>query len=193
MTLLRLFAALTCLSTYTHAAAWETLTGCRLLEGEYSDGDSFHVKAAGKDQIFRLYAVDAPETHDDFPERVKEQKKYFGTTKKEILAGGRKAAEFTRQLLQEPFTVETKWEDARGNSRQPRFFARITLADGSDLGMRLIEAGLARSYGMREDVSAAYLHKLDRAQEKAEKEGTELWAAKAKKAATTPSKKRKKD
>ncbi len=119
------------------------------MEGEYSDGDSFHVKAAGKDQIFRLYAVDAPETHDDFPERVKEQ--------------------------------------------QPRFFARITLADGSDLGMRLIEAGLARSYGMREDVSAAYLHKLDRAQEKAEKEGTELWAAKAKKAATTPSKKRKKD
>lgn len=164
------------------ADAWETLTGCCLLENGYFDGDSFHVKAGGQDRIFRLYAVDAPETNDDFAGRVDEQKKYFGTTKKKILAGGQEAAEFTKQLLQEPFTVETKWVDARGNSRQPRFFARITLSDGSDLGLRLIDAGLARSYGMREDLSAAYLRQLDKAQEEAKEKGLGLWAARAEKA-----------
>lgn len=171
------------------AEPWETISDCRLIENRYLDGDSFHVQAKNQDQVFRLYAVDAPETDDKFPERVNEQKKYFSTTKKAILAGGQEAAEFTRKLLQDPFTVETKWVDAKGNSQQPRFFAKVTLADGSDLGMRLIEAGLARSYGMREDVLLSYLNHLDKAQTAAQESGIGLWSAKAKRAATKAAKK----
>lgn len=155
--------------------AWEKLENCRLAANEYFDGDSFHVAAKGKDRIFRLYAVDTAETNDEFPERVREQEEFFRTTKAVVLECGEQAEELTKRLLQKPFAVETKWIDAKGNSRQQRFFGKITLADGSDLGLRLVEAGLARSYGMRQDLSADYLAELDRAQAAAKRKRLGLW------------------
>jgi len=44
------------------AQAFQRLDNCRLIADAYNDGDSFHVKADGKEWIFRLYFVDAPET-----------------------------------------------------------------------------------------------------------------------------------
>ena len=157
------------------ALAWETLEDCRLATNEYFDGDSFHVSAGGKDKIFRLYAVDTAETNDEFPDRVREQEKFFKTTKAVVLECGKQAEKLTRRLLQKPFTVKTKWVDAKGNSRQQRFFGRITLADGSDLGLRLVEAGLARSYGIRQDLPADYLADLDRAEAAAKRKRLGLW------------------
>ena len=161
------------------AAEWEKWEGCRLLTTEYYDGDSFHVTKAGKDRIFRLYAVDTAETSDEFPERVKEQQKYFRATEEEVLSEGKKAEEFTRRLLQQPFTVETQWIDAKGNSRQQRYFGKITLSDGTDLAVRLVEAGLARSYGMQEGLPASYLGKLDRAEADAKRARLGLWGGKS--------------
>ena len=146
---------------------------------KYYDGDSFHVAKVGKDRIFRLYAVDTAETNDDFPERVQEQQKYFRATKADVLAEGKKAEEFTRRLLQQPFTVETQWIDAKGNSRQQRYFGKITLSDGTDLAVRLVEAGLARSYGMREGLAGSYLAKLDRAEADAKRSRLGLWGGKS--------------
>ena len=40
------------------ADEWQTIRNCRLIENESNDGDSFHVKADGKEHIFRLYFVD---------------------------------------------------------------------------------------------------------------------------------------
>ena len=161
------------------AAEWEKWEGCRLATAKYYDGDSFHVAKAGKDRIFRLYAVDTAETNDDFPERVQEQQKYFCATKADVLAEGKKAEEFTRRLLQQPFTVETQWIDAKGNSRQQRYFGKITLSDGTDLAVRLVEAGLARSYGMREGLPGSYLAKLDRAEAEAKRSRLGLWGGKS--------------
>lgn len=160
---------------YAGADEWETWEDCRLATFEYYDGDSFHVIKGGKDRIFRLYAVDTAETSDEFPERVKEQQDFFRATEGEILSAGKEATEFTRRLLQQPFTVETKWIDAKGASSGRRFFAKITLADGSDLGVRLLEAGLARSYGMREGLPVSYLARLDRAQADARRSRVGLW------------------
>ena len=39
---------------------WQTIRGCRLIENESNDGDSFHVKADGEERIFRLYFVETP-------------------------------------------------------------------------------------------------------------------------------------
>ena len=58
------------------AGRWLTLTNCRYLPNAANDGDSFHVRAEGREYIFRLYFVDTPETDDGIPERVKEQAKY---------------------------------------------------------------------------------------------------------------------
>lgn len=160
------------------AADWETWEDCRLMTSEYFDGDSFHVVKSGKDRIFRLYAVDTAETSEQIPERVVEQQKYFSSTKNEVLAAGKQAEEFTRRVLQKPFTVETQWIDAKGPSHQQRFFGKITLADGSDLGVRLVEAGLARSYGMKQGLTSAYLGKLDRAESAAKAARRGIWGGK---------------
>ena len=47
------------------------------MRSESLDADSFHVRANGKEYIFRLYFVDAPETDMSFADRVSEQAKYF--------------------------------------------------------------------------------------------------------------------
>ena len=46
--------ALFSLVAIAQADEWQTLRNCRLMENESNDGDSFHVKADGKERIFRL-------------------------------------------------------------------------------------------------------------------------------------------
>lgn len=160
------------------AADWETWEDCRLVTSEYFDGDSFHVAKGGKDRIFRLYAVDTAEMSDEHPDRVEEQQKYFHASREEIFSAAKQAETFTARLLQQPFTVETCWIDAKGASHQQRFFGKITLSDGSDLGLRLVEVGLARSYGMREGLPSSYLAKLDRAEAAAKGARLGVWGGK---------------
>ena len=57
---------------------WWTYESCRLIPNEAHDGDSFHVQTKSDHYIFRLYFVDCAETDDSFPERVREQAKYWG-------------------------------------------------------------------------------------------------------------------
>lgn len=170
-----LLALLACAA---QAREWERWEGCRLATRQYYDGDSFHVSKGGKDKIFRLYAVDTAETSDAHPERVREQQDFFRADESEIFAAGKEATEFTRRLLQKPFTVETQWVDAKGSGRDQRYFAKITLSDGSDLAVRLAEAGLARSHGMREGLTGAYLAQVDRAQAEARRKRLGLWGGK---------------
>jgi DNA uptake protein ComE-like DNA-binding protein len=125
---------------------WVTLRDCRYLPNPANDGDSFHVRAGGREYIFRLYFVDSPETDASLPERVAEQAKYFATTTPQTLQVGLEAERFTRQQLAGPFTVRTCKQDARGRSRLKRYFAFIQ-TDGADLGEQLVANGLARVYG----------------------------------------------
>ena len=86
---------------------WVVLNECRLLPNESNDGDSFHVSAMGKEYIFRLYLVDAPETDACFPARVDEQAKYFNLSRADRATGrfrevrrGKTGAAFYRPHLQ---------------------------------------------------------------------------------------------
>ncbi len=140
--------------TLTSAVArdWERLEGCRLVPTGYADGDSFHALHDGKDFIFRLYFVDTPETDRQVPKRITEQAAAFGVSESEVMRAGQEAATFTERALRSlPFTVLTQWEDARGASRQPRYYAHVLYSrDGqeSNLARDLVEAGFARAYGM---------------------------------------------
>lgn len=128
---------------------WDVLIDCKLLHNGANDGDSFHVKANGKERIFRLYYVDAAETSLAFPDRVADQAKYFNLDDQETLWLGEEAKKFTDRVLSKgPFTVVTKWEDARGNSRLPREYAFV-VTDQGDLDELLMAEGLVRLYGMR--------------------------------------------
>jgi endonuclease YncB( thermonuclease family) len=130
---------------------WDMLTDCKLLRKGANDGDSFHVMAKGKERIFRLYYVDAAETSLSFPERVADQAKYFNLDERDTLRLGEEAKKFTDRVLSKgSFTVVTKWEDARGNSRLPREYAFV-VTDQGDLDELLMAEGLVRLYGMRID------------------------------------------
>lgn len=127
---------------------WTVLENCTLMANASNDGDSFHVYGQNKEHIFRLYMVDSPETSMSFPDRVKEQARYFGLKPAEALHIGKAAAQFTQRVLgSAPFTVATKWEDARGASALPRFYAVVTTPQG-DLDELLVGQGYARIYGM---------------------------------------------
>jgi endonuclease YncB( thermonuclease family) len=162
-------------------APWVTLQGGHFLLKRANDGDSFHISVAGKEYIFRLYFVDAPETSAEFRDRVEEQAKYFGITVKQNLEVGELAKTYTREKLSGPFLVRTCWEDAMGRSRMQRFFAFVQTNTG-DLGEQLIENGLARFHresGKPEGLSSATseLRKLTTLERKAKQEKVGGWGA----------------
>ena len=128
------------------AEKWETLKNCRYMENNANDGDSFHVNTDQGEFIFRLYFVDAPETDERYPDRVAEQGDYFELDAKKTLKIGNEAKDFTSKVLRKPFSVTTRWQDARGDSNLPRFYAFIDTADGS-LDEMLVAQGLARVFG----------------------------------------------
>ncbi len=116
------------------------------MRNESSDADSFHVMADGKEFIFRLYFVDAPETDTSFDDRVKEQAKYFNLKPEQTVTLGTYAKRFTREKLAPPFTVRTCKQDAMGRSKLPRYYAFVETAEG-DLAELLVANGLARLHG----------------------------------------------
>ena len=125
---------------------WVTLKGCRLQSNEFNDGDSFHVLHDGREFIFRLYFVDAPETDGSVPERTREQCRYFGVSAEQLRTSGKEAKALTTELLKKPFTVTTRSQDALGRSKLPRYYANVTVG-GEDLAETLVSRGLARAKG----------------------------------------------
>lgn len=174
--------------------AWRILRDARLMEERYFDGDSFHLKPAqGREGIFRLYFVDCPETDRSLKDRIAAQGKAFKIPVSRIPAMGRRAAEFTREFLRDGCTVHTKMEVAEGNSRMTRHYALIEVR-GRWLHEALLEAGLARAYGVAADLPSGtsakshwrHLHKL---QDEAREHGAGVWeddAARTSPAAKSP-------
>jgi len=171
------------------AKDWTEYTNCQLAAGEYHDGDSFSqvtgLKTGGQrtsKNNWRLYGVDCPETDARNPERLQEQARAFGVPEAALESWGKKAAEFSARFLDGFFQVYTLREDARGASDKPRYFAIIVGADGRPLHEALLEAGLARAYGMPaawpEGTSSSRFESHLRALEaKARQEKAGIWGA----------------
>jgi len=174
---LRLFAVLLCCASafsFSHAfegsaaLPFQKIEGCEWIEHTGNDGDSFHVRANGKEFIFRLYFVDTPESASDnlVESRIADQAKYFGINEEQSLELGKQATAFTRQKLSGPFTVYTRWRNALGRSKLPRYYAFVVLGT-EDLAQSLVSHGLARIYGTRTPLpdgsdSRAFLENLGR-------------------------------
>ncbi len=160
---------------------WVVLEDCRFVANEANDADSFHVTAAGKEYIFRLYFVDAPETDASFPARVAEQAKYFELTTAQTLQLGDFARRFAKEKLTPPFTLRTCMQHALGRSRKERFYAFIGTSEG-DLGELLVANGMARVHG--NSATPAGLNsperewqKLQRLEREAKQEKVGAWGA----------------
>lgn len=154
MTRLLICSLLAVSSQLALGGEWEKLEGCHLIPNEYNDGDSFHVSHEGKEYIFRLYFVDAPETEDDFPERVAEQAEHFGTKSERAMEVGRYARAVTAQTLSEGFDVVTRWQPAGGRSDLTRHYAFVFVEGQdpevpADLNAILVANGLAWVHGTK--------------------------------------------
>ncbi len=136
------------------------LKGCRRVQADWADGDSFPIKTAdGRELTLRLYGADCFEWQvkdETDARRLFDQRRYFGIARvggpQESIDlakkfGGRAAAR-TSQLLADGFTVFTSYADGRGDGRHPRVYAFVQLPDGRDLGSVLVAEGLARAFGV---------------------------------------------
>ena len=159
---------------------WYRYDKSTLIEQDFNDGDSFHVRCGKRHYIIRLYFVDAPETDRSFPARVQDQADYWELSPKHAVALGKQATRFTQTFLAKPFTVHTRRVDARGRSKKPRFFGMIETEAGY-LSEALVRNGLARIYGMPTELpdgraSSRHFGQLRLAQKAAKREKLGGWA-----------------
>lgn len=126
------------------AAQWTTIRNARLEEKRFYDGDSFELFTARSRRVYRLYFVDAPETDNSFPDRVREQADYWRIPPERVLELGEEARRFVRDFMKDGVTVHHRREDAGG--RAERTFGMVE-AGGRWLDEALVEAGLARVFG----------------------------------------------
>ncbi len=135
-------------SKATKVGVYDRFPDARLVDRDGNDGDSFLVRAGGREFELRLYFVDAPESylsdrHPDQRRRVAEQARELGgITPDEAVEVGKRAKAYVKQQLGgRAFTVYTHWEQVYDGDR---YYGFVELPDGSDLGTRLIEQGLGR-------------------------------------------------
>ena len=159
---------------------WVKLTDCNYIENPGNDGDSFHVRTADKEFTARLYYVDAPETNLRQGDRTHDQALHFGITLDETMKAGEKAKQRTKELLQKPFLVWTRWSTAGGRGRESRYYVIVEI-DGKSLGEILVSEGLARVKGVapklpNEEKGKAYIERLDTLEDAAHEKHLGVWA-----------------
>ena len=142
-------AILLAASVAPHAQNWQKIDNCAWLENRWNDGDSFHVIAADREVVARLYFVDTPEAETAYRDRLEEQAAYFGITRDQAVTIAHESAAFTRETLSKPFTVWTRWRTALGRSALGRIYCLIVDSTGRDLNELLVQNGLARIYGVK--------------------------------------------
>ena len=137
-----LFAAWQCLAA--ERKEWVTFTNCQYVAAKDDDGDSFRVRSGTNEFNLRLYFVDAPETNLRYADRNREQAEHFGITIDDTLKAGKRARDFTRDVLREPFVVRTRWASTAG---RPRYYAFVEVGTNS-LAAMLVAQGWARTKGV---------------------------------------------
>ncbi len=159
---------------------WVKLEDCHYVENPDNDGDSFHVSGGGKEFTARLYYVDAPETNLRHGDRTHEQSLHFGISLDETMKAGEKAKARTKDLLQKPFVIWTRWATAGGRGRESRYYA-IVEVDGKNLADILIGEGLARTKGVSVESptgekAKAHMERLDDLENAAHEKHLGAWA-----------------
>lgn len=130
--------------------SYERLDGVRWVDHRSNDGDSFRLRLAdGREEIFRLYFVDVPESAfrnygggRSNRERIDEQARALDLTPEETVALGADAKRRVRDLLRAaPLTLHTRWDDPFGDRR---YHAFVELPEDGWLHEWLVREGLAR-------------------------------------------------
>jgi endonuclease YncB( thermonuclease family) len=172
----------------TDRKEWIKLTDCHYVDAPDNDGDSFRVRGGDKEFTARLYYVDAPETNLRQGDRTHDQSLHFGITLDETMKAGEKAKQRTKELLQKPFVIWTRWATAGGRGRESRYYVIVEI-DRKSLGEILVTEGLARTKGVapnlpNDEKGKAYMERLDDLETAAREKRLGAWATSS---AQTPS------
>lgn len=169
---------------------YEIYRNCTLAEDRSNDGDSFKVRLPdGREEIFRLYFVDTPESAfrryasgETNHKRIRDQAADLGgITPEQAVEIGKKAKGFTLGLLESaPFTIHTCW-DSPFHDR--RYHAHIEVRENGRfrwLDEMLVERGLVRIITKPADMpdgTPANAHKdhLREMESKAKRDGQGTW------------------
>ena len=182
--LIRIALLLSVVLSFSAGAAdrkeWEQHSHCRYIEQKYNDGDSFRVSCGVREYVLRLYYVDAPESNMSSAARVGEQREYFQVAIENVLSTGEAATTRVRELLQQPFSVSTKWASAGGRSKELRYYGLIDVG-GKRLAEILVSEGLARTKGVVVNLptgekATAYIAKLRGMEREAKNQRRGIWA-----------------
>lgn len=162
---------------------WVKLADCHYVEAPDNDGDSFRVRGGDKEFTARLYYVDAPETNLRQGDRTHDQSLHFGITLDETMKAGEKAKQRTKELLQKPFLIWTRWATTGARGRESRYYV-IVEVDGKSLGEILVTEGLARTKGVAPNLpngehAKPYMERLDDLESAARKKHLGAWATSA--------------
>ena len=180
LVVLLLLVALSSKTSAGDRKEWVKLTDCHYVDAPDNDGDSFRVRGGDKEFTARLYYVDAPETNLRQGDRTHEQSLYFGITLDETMKAGEKAKQRTKELLQKPFLIWTRWATAGGRGRESRYYVIVEI-DGKSLGETLVTEGLARTKGVAPNLPSgkhakAYMERLDDLESAAREKHLGAWA-----------------
>jgi len=181
LVVLLLLVALSSKTSAGDRKEWVKLTDCHYVDAPDNDGDSFRVRGGDKEFTARLYYVDAPETNLRQGDRTHEQSLHFGITLDETMKAGEKAKQRTKELLQKPCLIWTRWATAGGRGRESRYYV-IVEVDGKSLGEILVSEGLARTKGMAPNLPSgehakAYMERLDDLEGAAREKHLGAWAS----------------
>src|SRR5438128_11151060 len=179
LVVLLLLVALSSKTSAGDRKEWVKLIDCHYVDAPDNDGDSFRVRGGDKEFTARLYYVDAPETNLRQGDRTHEQSLHFGITLDETMKAGEKAKQRTKELLQKPFVIWTRWATAGGRGRESRYYV-IVEVDGKSLGEILVSEGLARTKGVAPNLPSgehakAYMERLDDLQSAAHETRLGAW------------------
>src|SRR5213594_2715449 len=125
--------------------------------------------------------ITSPETNLRQGDRTHEQSLHFGITLDETMKAGEKSKQRTKELLQKPFVIWTRWATAGGRGRESRYYVIVEI-DGKSLGEILVTEGLARTKGMAPNLPSgehakAYMERLDDLESAAREKHLGAWAS----------------
>ena len=133
------------------------------IENPSNDGDSFHIKADGKELHVRLYYVDCPETSvmaESDARQVREQTRYFGLNNYiQTVYYGEEAKETVKQILSKPFTIYSSYASALDRSTKGRIYSFVVTSENDYLASLLVKKGLTIIHGVERhtEIILAYL------------------------------------
>lgn len=92
---------------------------------------------------------------------------------------------FSREILREPFVVETRWATAAGRGKETRYYALVEVG-GKKLAEVLVSQGLARTKGVAPNLptgekAKTYVERLERLEREARQKRLGIWASSAEK------------